>query len=207
MKFPKSQKSNTFQPLVPGTQARLFLGHALDMVQERLRTVAELRAMPALPTGITLPGTVNPLAELGTIGEAIVFGGTGNGFTAYPIVVNSGKYEDKMTGEQQHTADTVEMDFSMILPEDEALGFKKMVTNREFIAVMGDLGTSGNDFKMCGSKDIPCFVKDVLISSGSKPGDKRILTGKIVETSGRGMYVYPVAALHPNGLPMAVQIT
>ena len=206
MKFPKSQKPNNFQPLVAGTQARLFLAHALDMVQERLRTVAELRAMAALPTGITLPNTVNPLAELGTIGEAIAFSGTGNGFTMYPIVVNSGKYSDKMTGEQQHTGDLVEMDFHMILPEDEALGFKKMVANREFTAIIGDLGTSGNDFKIAGFRDIPAFIKDVTIDSGSKPGDKRVLSGKIVETSGRGMFVYPVATLHPNGLPMAVQM-
>jgi hypothetical protein len=207
MKFPRSMKSNDFQPLVAGTQARLFLAHALDMLQERLRTQAELRAMAALPTGITLPAGVNPLAEGGTIGEAIAFSGTGNGFTAYPIVVNTGKYTDKMTGEQQHTGSMVEVDFSMILPEAEALGFQKMVANREFVAIIGDLGTSGNEFKIIGSRDIPAFVKDVTIDSGSKPGDKRVLTGKIVETSGRGMYVYPIANLHPNGLPMSVQMT
>jgi len=94
----------------------------------------------------------------------------------------------------------------MILPEDEALGFKKMVANREFTAIIGDLGTSGNDFKIAGFRDIPAFIKDVTIDSGSKPGDKRVLSGKIVETSGRGMFVYPVATLHPNGLPMAVQM-
>ena len=202
MKYPKIIRGAHSQP-PPGTLMTLYLAPSEDMVKERLRTQAELRELATLPSGVNLPTEGNTLAERVTIGEKMDFA-AGSGFTAYPILVNSGGYDSKTVGSAQQLSDENDLQFKFVGSDTEVYGFADLLKNRGHVALICDIDHKGNAFKLFGMKDIPAFFTEIKIDSGQKPGDKRELTAKIAERSGRTLKTYPVAFLHgETGLPLA----
>jgi hypothetical protein len=203
MKLPKFMRGCEDNTLPPGLKAIIHLACTCDVQQANLRTQTELRALSVFPSGLpALPTTENKLSERVTVGEPILFVGTGTGFTAYEIVVHSGSYTSKTTGEVQFLAFTNETMFSIVGTDAEVRGFSDMVLNRGLICLVGDIG-GVNDYAIFGMKDLPAFVAEVDIQSGAKPGDKRVATFKVQDMSGKSLKVYPVGLLHPSGLPLA----
>ena len=202
MKLSKFTKGCDDSTLPPGTKAKIYLACTCEVTNEVLRTYAVLRGLTTLPSGVTLPTVENKLAELATIGEPIAFSGTGNGFTAYDIVIHSGSYTSKTQGEIQFLAFDSELTFSFAGTDAEVLGFSQMVLNRGLVGLVGDVGGE-NDYTLFGQKDIPAYIMSADIQSGSKPGDKRMASFKLQDVSGRSLKKYPLATLHPSGLPIA----
>jgi len=202
MKLAKFLKTCDTDQLPAGLKAKLYLACTCDVAADTLRTYKELRALATLPSGVTLPSTENKLAERVTIGEPIAFSGTGNGFTAYDIVINSGSYNSKSQGETQFLSLNNDLMFSFAGTDAEVLGFTDMILNRGIVALIGDIG-GVDDYNLFGMKDMPAFVAEVDINSGAKAGDKRIANFKISDLSGKVLKKYPLGTLHPSGLPMA----
>lgn len=201
MKLAKMLKTCDVPNLNSGTRAIIYIASACDPQQDRLRTYAELRALTTLPSGVTLPTVQNALAERVTIGEPITFA-TGFGFTAYSIVITSGSYESATNGEAQFLGNENTVSFEIVGSQGETTGFADLIRNHPLVIVIGDNG-GANDFKMFGSKDFPAFITEIKSNSGAKSSDKRSTTFKVSDMSGRPLLDYPLATLHPSGLPLA----
>lgn len=202
MKLPKMTGSCNTEQRPAGTPASIYLTCTCEVGQDRVRTYSELRTLATLPVGVTLPTTENKLAERVQVGEALTFTGTGNGFTRYDIVINTGKYGSKTVGEPMFLSFNNETGFAYQGTEAEVLGFADFIQNRPLIVLIGDMGITGA-MNLMGQKDFPVYPSEITIDSGAKAGDKRICTFKLVDHSGRMIYKYDVATLHPTGLPLA----